>query len=220
MVHVDFAREAFDRGAKEWDYCSSKFNLLTTPGHYFGAFRVPGYFFGNYVDVLGDLTASRIVVQVRDPRDCIISLFYSYKYSHGSPGEGILKKNFNRYLNHIEDMDIDKFALEQATVYSRRLGMITDLRDKFENHVLLNYECMVLDFKKWEKRLFGYLGIDPPRDIRKKIKLLANFEVETENINHHKRQVTPGDHKRKLRPETIEQMNVILADHLACYGYE
>ncbi len=213
MVHVDFAFDAFQKGIKEWEYCVSKSHLFSTPGYYFGAFRGP------YIDKFEDLSANRIVVQVRDPRDCIVSLYYSYKYSHGEPGEGVLKKIFNRIRKHVEDTEIDDFALEQAKIYSRRLAMITDLCNRYEDYVLLKYERMVLDYEKWEGQLYGFLGVDPFPAVRKKIKALAAFDVKSEDVTQHKRQVTPGDHTRKLKPRTIDQMNEILSEHLVRYGY-
>ena len=41
----------------------------------------------------------------------------------------------------------------------------------------------------------------------------------SENLMKHKRQVIPGDHRRKLKPETIATLNSDLADILDRYGY-
>ena len=113
ITHVDFAREAYTQGVKEWEYCVFKSHLFSTPGYYFGAFRGP------YINKFEDLHANRIVVQVRDPRDCIVSLYYSYKFSHGKPGNGVLTNIFNQLRRHAEETDIDKFALEQSKIYNR-----------------------------------------------------------------------------------------------------
>ena len=47
----------------------------------------------------------------------------------------------------------------------------------------------------------------------------ANFDVE-EDIYSHKRQVTPGDHKRKLLPETIDRLNSEFGEVLDVLGYK
>ena len=78
---------------------------------------------------------------------------------------------------------------------------------------------MVLDFPSWESQLYTYLDVDPPEPIRTQVADLANFDVPSEDVTQHKRQVVPGDHKRKLKPATIEEMNTILAEHLTQYGY-
>jgi hypothetical protein len=53
-----------------------------------------------------------------------------------------------------------------------------------------------------------------------KIKSEADFTVQKENISSHKRQITPGDNKRKLKPETIEILNDRFADILDTLGYD
>ncbi len=212
MTHVDFAGEAYTQGVKEWEYCVNRSHLFSRPGYYFGAFRGP------YIDKFEDLSSNRIVVQIRDPRDCIVSLYYSYKFSHGSPGEGVQKSLFNNAREQTNTMDIDDFALDQAGKYNRRMEMITDLCSTYKNHILLKYEDMVLQFSEWEAELYQYLEIDVSQDIRRKVGALANFDV-SEDIMQHKRQVAPGDHLRKLTPATIKTLNDTLSKHLARYGY-
>jgi hypothetical protein len=51
------------------------------------------------------------------------------------------------------------------------------------------------------------------------IKAGADFKVSSEDIYKHKRQVTPGDHKRKLKPETIDILNQKTAEVLKLYDY-
>lgn len=40
-----------------------------------------------------------------------------------------------------------------------------------------------------------------------------------EDAARHKRQVPPGDHRRKLRPETIAAMNAVIGEELGRFGY-
>src|SRR3546814_6832035 len=77
LTPVDFAGQAFDGGVKEWKYCVDKSTLFRERGYYFGAFRGP------YIDKFADLLQNRVLMQVRDPRDCIVSLYYSYRFKIG-----------------------------------------------------------------------------------------------------------------------------------------
>ena len=43
-------------------------------------------------------------------------------------------------------------------------------------------------------------------------KYTFSFKVDKEEIWSHKRKITPGDHKHKLRAETIEELNRIFKD--------
>ena len=213
MPHIDFARYAFDSGIKEGDYCVSKAHLLSTPGYYFGAFRGP------YLDKFDDLSKNRLIIQVRDPRDCIVSLYFSYKYSHSKPGNGILKSIFNSTRKKTRNTDVNKFAMENIGNYDYRMKIISATLDRYQNHLLITYEQMVQDFDAWLNTIIKYLALDPGEECLDKIRNLANFEVLVENVAVHKRQVTPGDYQRKLDPVVQQTMTEMLQIHLQRYGY-
>jgi hypothetical protein len=44
--------------------------------------------------------------------------------------------------------------------------------------------------------------------------------VSSENAHAHKRQVVPGDHRRKLAPETIVQLNQQFGEILSLLQYD
>ncbi len=214
LIPVDFAGEAFRSGIKEWQYCVDRSPLFSRKGYYFGAFRGP------YVDKFADLSQNRLLIQVRDPRDCIVSLYYSYKFSHGAPGMGPLRKIFDRIRESTRDKQIDEFAIQQAESYAKRLQMITAVHQQNEGRTLLvKYEEMVGDFDLWLNRVAGFFRLAISEETRSALRKMADFNVEAEDQSFHKRQVKPGDHLRKLAPETIEKMNRIMAVQLQDYGY-
>jgi hypothetical protein len=214
LTPVDFAGEAFRGGVKEWKYCVDKSPLFRERGYYFGAFRGP------YVDKFADLSQNRILMQVRDPRDCIVSLYYSYRYSHGAPGKGPLRKIFDRIRQSTQEKGIDEFALQQAESYAKRLQMISNVRNQNTGKtVLVTYEEMVQDFDGWLDRILGYFELRISEKTRSKLRKMASFNVTDEDQQAHKRQVTPGDHLRKLAPETISRMDEIMNAQLREYGY-
>jgi hypothetical protein len=47
-----------------------------------------------------------------------------------------------------------------------------------------------------------------------------NTRGKQEDPGNHHRQVTPGDHKRKLQNETVEYLNDYLSDVLQGFGYQ
>lgn len=46
-----------------------------------------------------------------------------------------------------------------------------------------------------------------------------DFSVKAEDATKHKRQVTPGDHLRKLKPKTIATMTDAMRKELGFFGY-
>ena len=212
IPHVDFAAESFRNGVPEGPYCVERSQVLSTPGYFFGAFR------GTYVQNFDDLSAARLIIQVRDPRDCIVSMYFSLLYSHPQPGEGEVKERLLNARSHVESTPIDDFAIERAAEYRKRLDVLADIMTSHSDCLLLRYEQMVTDFDSWINGLADYLNGDTDMETVAQIVSTANFEV-MENPHKHVRQVTPGDHKRKLRLETQQKMTEILADQLERYGY-
>ena len=69
-----------------------------------------------------------------------------------------------------------------------------------KNNVLfLKYEDVVEDFGTILDRIVGFLQLDVESGLLNKIKAEADFTVPEENIDKHKRQVRPGDFRRKLK---------------------
>lgn len=212
MVPVDFARTAFAMGVDEARYCTERSHLLSTPGYYFGAFRGP------YVQYFGDLSASRLVVQVRDPRDCIISLYFSVRYSHGLPGgDGEARATFQNLRNDVAAIDIDTFALTQVEAYAHRLQVISKVLETYPEALLLKYEDMILHFSAWFQKLREFLDVPVSQGDFDRYRT-AVLPCE-EDVTKHRRQMLPGDFRRKLKIETQEAVTRALRGALEQFGY-
>ena len=79
---------------------------------------------------------------------------------------------------------------------------------------------MVINFESWLDALIQGLELNVSSQLVDRIKREANFTFDREDIYSHKRQVTPGDHKRKLKPETIEILNDRFAKISETLGYK
>ncbi len=211
MVHVDFARTAFSMGLDDAPYCIERSGLLCTPGYYFGAFRSP------YVESFGDLSSSRLVVQVRDPRDCIVSMYFAFRYSHSLPGAGEARTIFENARNEIAAQEIDGFSPTQACQYVHRMAVIAKLLERYPEALLLRYEEMVCDHDAWLRKLCAFLGVSVEPEDRDRFK--AAVLPREENVAKHKRQILPGDYRRKLKIETQEALTRDLQVPLERFGY-
>ena len=79
---------------------------------------------------------------------------------------------------------------------------------------------MVHDFSKWLNQLLIFTGLNVRKETLESIIEKANFNVDKENVKAHKRQVTPGDHKKKLKPDTINILNARFSEILDVLEYE
>ncbi|MGO9988436.1 MAG: sulfotransferase domain-containing protein [Steroidobacteraceae bacterium] len=180
----------------------------------------------------------RIILHLRDPRDVLVSMFYSYCYIH--PGE--IEANTG-YRREAAARGIDAFVLAKASQGSADYrgdygtgGHVEDLignlpkryRDYIEhfcgkpNVILVKYEEMVSDYRNWLEK---FIAPFPIEDKAKVIDDLAAqspgfFPKRNDDAMTHVRHVTPGDHKQKLQPSTIGRLNEIFSDVLDELDYE
>ena len=180
----------------------------------------------------------RIVLHLRDPRDVLVSMFYSYCFIH--PGE--IEGNTG-YRREAAAAGIDAFVLakasERSTDYRGDYGtgghvedLIGNLPKRYRDYVerllgkpnvtLVKYEEMVLDYRSW---LTKFIAPFPVADKEKVIDdLVAQastfFPRRSTDVLDHVRHVTPGDYRSKLQPSTIRRLDAIFSDTLDALGYQ
>src|SRR5690606_4370510 len=116
--------------------------------------------------------------------------------------------------------DIDRYALTQVASYKNRMQILRNLLTGHEDILSLKYEDMVLNTEAWLNQISHFVDQPVTDALRQKLGDKIDFTVSKENVARHKRQVTPGDHKRKLKPETIAEMSDRLRDELEFFGYD
>lgn len=159
--------------------------------------------------------STRTFLLIRDPRDMIVSHYFSIKYSHTTAGLGA--DDILRERQRLQTVDLDSWALTQT----RRINRDFLRYEALEGTALkiCRYEDVVFDKIKLIDDLCSQFGLDVPKANRGRIALAIDRRPEREDIYAHIRQVVPGDHRRKLKPSTMEQLNHDLADILCKYDY-
>jgi sulfotransferase family protein len=211
--HVDLALQAFQIGSREHLYCTAHAHELARPRCYFGPFRGP------YIRKMRGLDRLRLVAQVRDPRDCIISLYYSLRYSHPAPSLGPAKENYERNLAFTQSVALETFARKQARQYAVRMQVLQDMLQRAQHSILLRYENMVSSPLEWLSLLCEFLRIDPSPQIADWVSKEMCTNGILEDVSRHKRQVFPGDFRRKLSASMQDQLTSMLRPHLDAFGY-
>ena len=82
------------------------------------------------------------------------------------------------------------------------------------------YEDVIYEKEKWLTNVVTKLGLQHNTELIGNIARRFDIVPETENENEHIRQVHPGDHKKKLSPQTIQELNILLSDFLNYFDYE
>jgi hypothetical protein len=190
-----------------------------------------------FVDI-PDAENYEIILHLRDPRDVLVSMFYSYCFIH--PGEVPPDTGYRR---EVAAEGIDAFVLEKSAERSSRYrgdygtgGHVEDLignlprryRDYLEhlvgrpNVTVLRYEDMVTDYRGWLRRFVAPFPISDKRQLIEDLVAQSAilFPKRDVDVMNHIRHIAPGDHKAKLLPSTISRLDDIYSDVLTRLGYE
>lgn len=189
-------------------------------------FKENGYLysvFGGMIEGIPHLDRYKIILVARDPRDILVSSYYSIAYSHPVPKRtGNKYKDFMSKRINARNSDINEYAISQC---NRILGAFMKyqslLLDKYENVYLTTYEKMTCDFQEWLNDLTRYCELNMSQNLMRSL-LNENewMKPKEENIYEHVRKARPGDYKEKLDPNTIDYLNVKFASILNRYHYK
>jgi hypothetical protein len=159
------------------------------------------------------------IFQIRDPRDILVSEYFSLGWIHPTLGTQLSDRR-----QSLQQMTIDEYVIEQSEVSSWPLEekfkplLERELNSRFE--MIVTYEEMVTDFPKWAEKVLPPFGFRFPKLAAIKLawRYRNEFKTATESMTH-KRRITPGDHRRKLKPATIERLNQRFENVLTRFGY-
>lgn len=182
-------------------------------GVYYGMARGP------YVANMPIIGRLRTIVQLRDPRDCITSAYFSFRESHVPPKDPTKLAEFQKRRAALQELDIDSYATSRAAQYRMRMQILARIIAAHDDVLVLRYEEMVEDTERWLGRIAAFLDQPVTAELRAQLGSKIDFSVAREDSARHKRQVRPGDHLRKLRPESIAAMTAVLKDELDRFGY-
>ncbi len=179
-------------------------------------FKPTGFYFGPFRERYGinPPDDNPILLILRDPRDVLTSYYYSVSMSHG-----VLHPDIIQMREEARQTRIDDYVIRKADMFFERyLDYANHLLSR-PNTLFLRYEDMVVNFEEWLYQIAEHLHLQTNQRTIDQLVGKANFDV-SEDVKSHKRQVMPGDHRRKLRTETIAHLNEKFTPIFSRMGYE
>jgi hypothetical protein len=160
------------------------------------------------------------VLLVRDPRDALVSQYFSFggkEKSHVLPDTS--PEQYARALGVSVYQDIDDYVLRKAGAHHDKLVAYRD--HLFSSNLLVRrYEDIYYDKHRFLREIFEHYNISIALEIIARVATQHDVRPAVENPAQHVRQGTPGDHRRKLRPATITQLNERFRNICSVYGYQ
>jgi len=212
VVVIDLPTASFKNGIRPVDLTESIAPVFVPYGYaYLGWRHYPQ-------QVKNNLQAMKIILLVRDPRDMLVSLYYSKAFSHPAPKHGSARDLLLKDRELAQEADINKWVCKHTSQYKKVFeSYLTNLSsDKTQ---VYRYEDVIFRKQEWLADMLVYLNIDLPRKSIAAIADRHDIRPEKENPGAHVRQVSPGNYLNKLQPDTIEFLNNELGEILKRFGY-
>ena len=185
-------------------------------------FRDQGFLYAplrRYVEI-PNIDRYNVLLMLRDPRDVLVSRYFSMAFTHYLPSTKGLRVQYERRRRRVRTMSIDEFVVQvMPWVKTTYLGYLDKLVDS--GHAKpLRYEDMVQRFPEWIREVASRLQIEITDGDAAHLERLGGFDKKrTEDPYSHIRQMTPGDYQNKLTSETIDVIDRELHDVLVRLGY-
>ncbi len=216
LRHIHFARQ-IHRHFKN-------INLKFEPnGHIYGPIRVSASrnspVFNDFVQHVIKpefVKDKRVVFFIRDPRDIIVSAYYSFGFHHKLSHKKEKRQEQLDCRSRLQTMGVDAYAIENYEFFLENFRLIAALRNQCQFAMVLKFEQMVSDFDQFADQLKQMIRLRPSV-IRHAYNVSRPKQREKDT---HRRSGQTGEFRTKLRPETIERLNFHLKDVLDEFGYE
>lgn len=198
-----------------WDNCTS-LNSTILDGYCHRGYR----HFPLFLKDSELLAPRKKILLVRDPRDAIVSAYFSFAKSHVLPKSGKLKDDMLKARRNMQNMELENYAVAQAVNVKEAFDRYHQYLPKDSTLKVYRYEDVIFDKANWITNMLNFLNFTLKKGQINRIAEKHNVVPQTEEPTQHIRRVTPGDHKEKLSTECITKLDEILADILARYNYE
>ena len=156
---------------------------------------------------------------LRDPRDVLVSDYFSIAYTHAVPRNTETGEEFIAIRKKAERLGIDAYVLDEAETWIKPLfRQYKHLRDSAESHIYLKYDLFAESTLQFVELLSDYLGLKPSAKVTRLISDLAN-PIQKKERMRHQRSGKSGQYLDKLEAETVRKLNSLLAEELSEWAF-
>lgn len=177
--------------------------IFSAKGYAYGTFR-------KYYNFITPTVLDRLnkIVIVRDPKDMLVSDYFSMAYSHPVPG-GNAKNRFMRLRDSLQEADINAAIRERLPNFIERIQTFRSVLP-LNNLKVYQYEDIIFEKQQWIKDMMDFCEWPVTDSQILKILEVVDIFPEKEDKSNHIRQVAPGNYKKHLSEETITYIDQYL----------
>jgi hypothetical protein len=165
---------------------------------------------------------ARKILLVRDPRDALVSEYFSNAYSHRLPDVvnvdgGAARQLLEQRQRALND-DVNDYVLARAQLMDRTILPYAELLNDPMTKIF-KYEDIIFRKREFAREILDHFGWQCEETRLHKIVETVDVFPTTEVKTNFVRKVSPGDHRDKLDAETIALLNQELRDSMQAFGY-
>ncbi len=216
---VDIPGTFFRSGMTVADWTKIDLRELVVPGNIYVGYRSFPVSFSDYPQFQ---TAKKIFM-FRDPRDALVSQYFSDAYSHSLPSRETetgrkAAEAFEKKREAARATSIDEYVIKHAkSIENTLLSYAAMLKDP--TCLTLRYEDYVFQKKRLIHKILNHFEWKfAPGQVEGLLKQVDEVP-DSEDKQRFVRRVIPGDHRNKLQPDTIRRLNNILKECMQTYDY-
>lgn len=177
-------------------------------------FRPRGYLYAplrHYVDT-SHLPDAQYLLMLRDPRDVLVSAYFSSRFSHRAPANPLRRELHAARRKQLEDVSLEENIIARAPALASKYATY---RENIPRSSLVTYEQMWWDFPGFAQRIAGIVGAEFDDALVADMAALAQVGGHREeNQSAVRRKGTPGDHREKLSPALCARLEEQFSDTL------
>lgn len=182
---------------------------------FYGFRYVPEFILANKAKFIN----SKSIILIRDPRDCVVSAYYSFLKSHviSSGDETDAAFVIRQEREKHAETSIDDYALSEMYRFVGELCGYAYFMH--ENALLFRYEDIIFDKRNFFMKVVGHLGLSFQEKAFETALGRVDIVPTQEQADKHIRSVKPGNHREKLSQEAIRELNRRYSEVLSLFGY-
>tara|TARA_A100001388_G_C28691373_1_gene461499 strand:- start:153 stop:1019 length:867 start_codon:yes stop_codon:yes gene_type:complete len=192
-------------------------SLYRTHGEIYGPLRTPFEFEG--------MSDFNNVFFLRDPRDLLVSRYYSMSFLHRSPYHILKLDVFKEKRNQAKLLGINHFCLKYAEEWIiPYFDKFRKIKDSSKESSLLKYDVFVENPSAFINQFLNSLHVSLPIKVENKLiklaKLPHNKKSKNFNFKSHFRSGKNRQFEHELDESTVKELNIILKDILYYWNFE
>ena len=194
-------------------YLNKNYQHLFQPyGELYGPQRMPLSFPG--------IDSYKKIFFLRDPRDMLVSAYYSFGFNHVVPKTPLIKKKFLEERKNIINSSIDDYVLKKSLDWAKPVYEQYELLNNSSKHSLvIKYNLFTNNTEDFLNKIFDFVNIDESSEINRLKKIANPIQFTTQN-NQHQRSGKNSQWKYELLEETQYKLTKNLEHQLNYWGFE